>query len=141
MKRYVNEAGSGSVRNLVAAADNFFYQSFVTPLEMTSTFYRRHRMNELSAEELTLALRAYAVHSHKEYILIPYSGALLNTAETLIARHPLRALDALQLAAALSLRASLPGDAPPFTFLCADERLVAVARHEHLLAENPNAHS
>jgi predicted nucleic acid-binding protein len=140
VKRYVNEVGSGYVRNLVATADTIFYQSFLTPLEMTSTFYRRHRMHELSAEELTLVLQAYAGHSHKEYTLIPYSETLLNTAGTLIARHPLRALDALQLAAALSLRNTFPADAQPPTFLSADDRLIVVARHEHLLNDNPNAH-
>ena len=141
VKRYVNEVGSEYVRTLVAAADIILYQSFLTPLEITSTFYRRHRMNELSTEGLTLVLQAYTVHSHKEYALIPYSEDLMNKAATLIARHPLRTLDAIQLAAALGLRTSLPGDAPPFTFLSADDRLVAVARREHLLAENPNDHS
>ncbi len=106
VKRYVNEAGSEYVRGLIATVENFFYQSLLTPLEITSAFYRRHRMNELSSEELTLALQAYVDHSHKEYILIPYSEVLLNTAGTLLARHPLRTLDAIQLAAALDLQST-----------------------------------
>jgi predicted nucleic acid-binding protein len=40
VKRYVNEVGSGYIRNLLMAADNIFYQSFLTPLEIISTFYR-----------------------------------------------------------------------------------------------------
>jgi hypothetical protein len=97
-------------------------------------------MHELSAEELTLVLQAYTGHSHKEYALIPYSETLLNTAGAPIARHPLRALDAIQLAAALNLRSTFPAGAQPLTFLSADDRLIAVARHEHLLNDNPNDH-
>ncbi|MBS1252395.1 MAG: hypothetical protein MAG451_01434 [Anaerolineales bacterium] len=29
---------------------------------------------------------------------------------------------------------------PPLTFVCADDRLIAVAQAEGLLTENPNAH-
>ena len=141
VKRYIDEVGSGYVRSLLVAPDHIFYQSFLTPLEITSTFYRQHRTHALSAEELTLVLQAYTTHSHEEYALIPYSEDLMNTAAALIARHPLRTLDAIQLAAALSLRAALPAGAPPIIFLSADDRLMAVARREHLLAENPNDHS
>lgn len=140
VKRYVDETGSGYVRNLVTVADHVFYQSFLSPLEISSAFYRRHRMGELSSEELTLALQAYVDHSHKEYILIPYSEALLNTAGTLLARYPLRTLDAIQFAAALSLRISLAEAALSLMFLSADERLLGIARQEQLLTDNPNDH-
>ena len=140
IKRYVDEVGSGYVRSLVAIPDIAFHQSFLTPLEMASAFYRQHRAGLLSVEELTLVLKAYAVHAREEYALIHYSENLMDTAAALIARHPLRTLDALQLSAVLVLRASLPTGAPPFTFLSADGRLVAIARREHLLAENPNDH-
>jgi predicted nucleic acid-binding protein len=140
VKRYISEAGSEYIRGLLATADNFFYQSFLTPLEITSAFYRRRRMNELSSEELTVALQAYADHSHKEYILTPYSEVLLNTAGTLLARHPQRTLDAIQLAAALGLQRTFPAEASPLTSMSADNRLIAVARHENLQTDNPNNH-
>ncbi len=140
VKRYINETGSQYVRDLITTADNFFYQSFLTPLEITSALYRRHRMNELSSEELTVALQAYTDHSHKEYVLVPYSEALSNTAGTLLARHPLRTLDAIQLAAALTLQSTFPPDVSPLTFVSADDRLIAVARIESFQTENPNDH-
>lgn len=140
VKRYIDEVGSVYIRDLMTTADHFFYQSFITSLEIASAFYRRHRMNELSSEELALALQTYAAHSHNEYLLIPYSEALLNTAGTLLARHPLRTLDAIQLAAALILQSTCPPDASPLTFVSADDRLIAVARLEKLLTDNPNMH-
>jgi len=64
--------------------------------------------------------------THQDYILIPYSDALIDRASALVARHVLRALDAIQLASALEL-----------TFLSADDRLLDAVRQEHLQAENP----
>lgn len=140
VKRYVNEVGSEYIRNLFVTSGYFFYQSFLTPLEVSSAFYRRQRMKELSSEELAVALQTYAVHSRSGYLLIPYSEALLNTAGTLVVRHPFRTLDAIQLAAALTLQSTFPPDASPLTFVSADDRLIAVARSENLLTDNPNSH-
>ena len=99
--------------------------------------YRRYRSGQFSSEELSIFLRAYAAHSNEEYLLVPYSESLVDLAGGLIAKHPLRTLDAIQLAAALWLRAHLPRDAPSPIFLSADDRLVEWARLEHLQAENP----
>lgn len=95
VKRYVNEVGSEYIRNLFVTPGYFFYQSFLTPLEVSSAFHRRQRMKELSPEKLAVALQTYVVHSRSEYLLVPYSEALLDTAGTLVARHPLRALDTI----------------------------------------------
>jgi len=140
LKRYVAEEGSEYIRRRLGLPHLSFHQSFLTPLEVTSALYRQHRAGLLSAEELTQVLNAYTVHTREQYATIPHSNHLMSQAAALIVRHPLRTLDAIQLAAALSLRTSLPGDAPPFTFLSADDRLVAVARREHLLTDNPNDH-
>ena len=139
VKRYLHEKGSARVRHLLQTADAIFYQTFVVPLEMTSAFYRQHRGGQMSVEELSFVLRSYGVHSHKEYLLVPYSESLINLAEALISRHPLRALDAVQLASALELRGALPVDAPPLIFVSADDRLVKTAGQEHLQVENPES--
>jgi uncharacterized protein len=139
VKRYLHEKGSARVRHLLRTADAIFYQTFIAPLEMTSAFYRQHRGGHISIEELSFLLRSYGVHSHKEYLLVPYSESLINLAEALISRHPLRALDAVQLASALELRGALPSDAPPLIFVSADDRLVTTGRREHLQVENPES--
>ena len=106
-------------------------------MELTSALYRRYRGGKIPTEELSFLLKSYAIHSQEEYLLVPHSDSLINTAATLIARHPLRALDAIQLASAFQLRDSLPPDAPSLNFLSADDRLVTAARQEHLQAVNP----
>jgi uncharacterized protein len=136
-KRYLAERGSNRVRRLLERKDNISYQTFLTPLEVASALYRRLRSQEISAAELSFVLRAYVTHSHEDYLLLPYSDALIDRASALIARHVLRALDALQLASAVELRDSLPAELHPLTVLSADERLLEAAREEHLQAENP----
>jgi uncharacterized protein len=137
IKRYLHEQGSARVRRLLQTGGAIFYQTFLTPVEMTSAFYRQHRDGQISIEELSLLLRSYAVHSRSEYLLVPCSESLTDLAVALISRHPLRALDALQLASALKLRNALPPSAPPLVFISADDRLVRTARQEHLQVENP----
>ena len=139
VKRYLHEKGSVRVRRLLQTGGAIFYQTFLTPLEMTSAFYRQHRDGRLSIEELSLLLRSYAFHSHAAYLQVPYSEALIGLAGALVSRHPLRALDAIQLASALELSNSLPAGAPPLIFLSADDRLVTTARQEHLKVENPES--
>lgn len=140
LKRYVEEEGSEHVRQLLTRTQLSFHQSFLTPLETTSALYRRHRAGLLSTEELTQVLNAYMAHTRDQYVTILHSDVLMTKAAVLIAQHPLRTLDAIQLAAALSLRTSLAEDAPSLTFLSADERLLTIARHERLLTDNPNNH-
>ncbi|MGH7774622.1 MAG: type II toxin-antitoxin system VapC family toxin [Candidatus Binatia bacterium] len=137
IKRYLHEKGSAYIRRLFQTNGAIFHQTFLAPLEMTSAFYRQHRGGQISIEELSFLLRSYAAHSHRDYLLIPHSESLMDMAEALISRHPLRSLDAIQLASALALRNSLPAEAPPLIFLAADERLNEAARQEHLQAVNP----
>ena len=137
IKRYLHEKGSAHIRRLLQTGGAIFYQTFLTPVEITSGLYRHHREGQISIEQLSLLLRSYAAHSHREYLLVPYSESLIDMAAALISRHPLRALDAIQLASALQLRRSLPTGAPPLIFLSADDRLVSAARQEHLQVENP----
>ena len=67
VKRYLHEKGSLRVRRLLQTGGATFYQTFMTPLEMTSAFYRQHRGGQISIDELSLLLRSYAVHSRSEY--------------------------------------------------------------------------
>ena len=80
-KRYFTEKGSNRDRRLLDHKDDVFYQAFLTPLEIASALYRRLRSQvNISQNELSFLLRAYVAHSHQEYLLIPYSDALIDTA-------------------------------------------------------------
>jgi predicted nucleic acid-binding protein len=139
IKRYLHEKGSTRVRRLLQTRSAVFYQTFLTPLEMTSAFYRQHRDGRISIEALSLLLKSYAVHSRGEYLLVPHSESLTEMAVALLSRHPLRTLDAIQLASALKVRNALPPGAPSFVFVSTDDRLVTIARQEHLEVDNPES--
>lgn len=136
-KRYLTERGSLRVRRLLDGKTDVFYQAFLTPVELASALYRRFRERNITSEELVVMLRAYVTHSHQDYLWVPYSDTLMERASALLAHHPLRALDAVQLASALELKDKLPADELLVAFLSADERLVESARREHLGARNP----
>ena len=90
-KRYLMEKGSVRVRRLFESKADVFYQSFLTPVELTSALYRRHREQEMTSEEVAFILQAYVTHSHQDYLFVAYSDSLMERASTLLAHHALRA--------------------------------------------------
>jgi hypothetical protein len=57
-------------------------------------------------------------------------------------QHPLRAYDAVHLATAwLANQELVRTGKPPLTFVCADDRLVAIANATGLLTDNPHDHA
>lgn len=99
---------------------------WATPVECLSAICRRERSDELTSEqasELTASLRS----ASETWAHVPPSQALRDRALRALRLHPLRAADALQLAAALTLADGRPED---LEFLCLDERLRAAADRE-----------
>lgn len=99
---------------------------WASPVECQSALYRRHREGGLPATALARALERLKALVTDVDVVAPTSP-LRERAGRLLAGHPLRASDALQLAAALIWCDESPqGD----TFVCLDERLAAAARRE-----------
>jgi len=97
-----------------------------SPVECLAAIHRRHRELPLPADALKSALeRLRAIGEDADTI-----GAIEDVrrrAGRLVATHPLRAADALQLAAALAWCEDEPAGE---TFACLDERLRAAAGRE-----------
>jgi len=99
---------------------------WVSPVECQSALYRRHREGGLPATALARALERLKALVTDVDVVAP-TPPLRERAGRLLAGHPLRAADALQLAAALVWCDESPqGD----TFVCLDERLAEAARRE-----------
>jgi predicted nucleic acid-binding protein len=97
-----------------------------TPVECASAVSRLEREGRLSPQAVTEAferLDVFARHWHR----IEPVDAVLETARRLLRVHPLRAADALQLAAAV-----LASEGRPSTleFVCLDDRLEIAAQRE-----------
>jgi predicted nucleic acid-binding protein len=141
VKRYVSEIGSEWVRDLCDDAQNALFASELALVEVSSAFARRQRRGEISDGELQDYLDLFIGDCSSSYHLIPAERLAIDRAVDLTQRHPLRGYDAVQLACALAANSLLvAADLPSLIFVSADETLVAAARSEHLLAENPNAH-
>lgn len=99
---------------------------WTTALEAWSALCRREREGALSALALEQARGRLDLLSAAWHELVP-TDVVREHAENLLRRHPLRAADALQLAAALTLARGRPRG---HRFACLDERLARAARAE-----------
>jgi len=99
-----------------------------TQVELVSAVERRARLGEINRAERRAALDRFALLAGCwDEILDPLPVRL--KARALLARHPLRAADAAQLAAALL---AVEEDPSTLTFVCLDERLSIAAEREGL---------
>jgi uncharacterized protein len=102
VKRYVAERGSSEVRRrfrsgTVAAAR-------IAYAELAAALARRHRERGLTADALESILKRLDGDFSK-LVVVEIRAALIARVPDLVRKHPLRGYDAVQLAAALSLRA------------------------------------
>lgn len=97
-----------------------------SPVECHSALYRRHRDEPLSADRLAEALTRLNVLLEDLDIIAP-TDRVRERAQRLLANHPLRAADSLQLAAALTWCEEQPTGE---TVVCLDDRLRDAARRE-----------
>jgi predicted nucleic acid-binding protein len=123
VKLYVEEAGSASVRRLVADASRIAVSVLAYP-EARSAFARRRREGALTASGLRAARAAFE-QDWTRMVRLAVTEDVYRAAGSLAERHGLRALDGLQLASFLSLRRRLP--ARKATFSTFDRRLERVA--------------
>ena len=142
VKRYVAEAGSIWLPSIVApATGHLLLTSRITMVEVAGALARRRREGSLAPSDYADALRAFRYDTFAQYKLVEVDAAVSDLAGDLVDRHPLRAYDAVQLASALAANRILQLLAlSPLTFLSADDRLVAAARAEGLIVDNPNLH-
>ena len=99
---------------------------WATPLECQSAIHRRHRESPLPKESFASAADRLRALVELADTVAP-SDELRRRAARLVAVHPLRAADALQLAAALVWCEEQPhGEG----FVCLDARLCEAARNE-----------
>lgn len=104
-------------------------------VELRAAVQRRVRSRDLSQDNASAALAAFHDHLGTVYIVQHVTEALIERALGLIDKHDLRAYDAIQLAACLTLPLQASQDRATFT--CADRRLVAAAAAEGWPVLNP----
>lgn len=125
VKRYVEETGSDRVDAILAQATSLGIAVLCAP-EVMSALCRRRRENTLSPQQfLTAKRQLFQDIAYAE--IVNLSDPVVANAVRIMERWPLRAADALHLAAA----AEWPAD----VFVSADKRQTAVAREYGMRVE------
>ena len=125
-KRYVQEAGSASVRRQLRSGR--IATSRLSAIEVASALARREREGAFTAAERDRALKRLNADL-AAWILVELTAELTADAQTLLVRHSLRSGDAVQLASCLYLQRET-GERIPFAAF--DDRLATAARAEGL---------
>ena len=122
VKRYVDEPGRREVLRLLRR--NECVTSAVLPVELRSGLRRRVAEGSIDAARLPAILKHVAV-DRPYWTLVEVGIDVLAGAETLVAAHPIRTLDAIHVASAqlFATRMSMPG----LTFVSADKRQTETA--------------
>jgi predicted nucleic acid-binding protein len=117
----VAEESSQMMRDLLRADDRIVVSS-ITTLEITGTLWRlrHHDQLQLDAHERALKIFADLSSTWREIV---FSQGIADLALDLFSRRPVRTLDSIQLATALSLRET----SPLLSFVTLDRKLNAAA--------------
>lgn len=137
-KRYIPEVGSTWVQSWIEAkAGHLIVISGLSTVEFVSLLARRHREGTVSLADFNRLRNDFLFHASRQYRVMALTPNLLAEARQLIAKHPLRALDAIQLASAL---ASAKAIGIPPIFVSADQKLLTIAAAEGFTTDDPNLH-
>ncbi len=140
VKRYLREPGSQWVRDLLRAPLAPHFTSIeLIPVEVICALTRAHRERRISAGQRERLIGIALAETRNEIGLLAVSQAVLDLAAELAKRHPLRAYGAIHLATAVDWAHDLTLiGLPAPIFVTADANLLAAARAEGLVAEDPN---
>ncbi len=142
VKRYVKETGTRWMRRLTRkGAANHIYVARIAVVEVTSAIARRKKGGTVLPPRASSMLWRFRKHMAGRYTVVEITPALLADAAKLATTHALRAYDAVQLSAALTVLANAGTvGLTAITMVSADNDLNAAARAEGVAVENPNLH-
>lgn len=137
IKRYVRESGSDWLRAELIRHEVII--AHLTPIELMAALGRRYHQGVISQFAFFQARQVFLLHLNAgKYRIVDWEKTIFDEAMRLTFRQGLRAYDAVQLASALIISASI--DRNRFTFLTADGALESAAQAEGLVTDNPLKH-
>lgn len=137
VKRYVQEAGTSWIQDLYESASGHeFYLCRIAEVEVTAALAKRRRQGHLSTTQVGAALGRFRGDLGRDHRVVEVTVGLLKRAGLLADAHDLRAYDAVQLAAALEIRAEIH----PLILISSDNDLNDAALAEGFTVEDPNHH-
>lgn len=122
-KLYIEEPGHEVVRSI---PDRIVVSALVR-VEVPSVFWRRTREGTIDAIEASALHAVLDADCVTRFAIVATSASILRRASELVARHPLRSLDAIQLSSAMAARDAQP---EPISFATFDTALARAAAAE-----------
>jgi uncharacterized protein len=142
VKRYLREGGSQWVTELwKRTAEVSLCSAELVDIEVVCALSRAERAGRIGLNRRNKSASLFLLEAQQVLDHMSVTAEILRLAHRLALRHPLRAYDAVHLATALQLAARLSREGLPApAFVTADGNLLAAARAEGLIAEDPNQH-
>jgi predicted nucleic acid-binding protein len=137
VKRYYDEPGTEFVDSLITDDDTKVVLTSIAVIETVSAFRRKYNRDDISDGVLNELLASFFEEALSEFLILPTEESLLINSFELVLEDDLRALDSLQLSAALSVSENVED----LVFVSADKELVDVAESNGLNAVNPDERS
>lgn len=143
VKRFHPEVGSDWITAISdVTGGHQIVVSDLTSVEVLSSAARRMREGLISRDTAMLLRTLVDQFIQRHCHVIRTSELVTSRAKDLLLNYPLRAYDAIQLAAALeSSRSMADANLGVLVFVCADIRPLNVATAELMSVENPNSHT
>lgn len=135
-KRYVSEIGSQIIIEICLSSSPITTVS-LTHVEAAAALARKHRSGGLNMVDYRQALENLEYDFDSQYLQIDVDQNVIDIAIDLTKSHKLRGYDAMQLAAALTIRELISDNNDTFIFVAADNDLLDAAREEGLSTLNP----
>lgn len=140
VKYYVTEPGSTWVRQRIDEEQSILLAE-ITVAELAAALGILQRVGRITPRHRQDFWEKFERDCVEQYDLIPVVYDVIYAAALLCARHPLKAYDAVQLAAGLALKGTLAGQDIPLIFVSGDDTLITAAQAEGLAADNPFWHT
>ena len=140
VKYYVTEPGSTWVRQRIDEEQSILLAE-ITVAELAAALGILQRVGRTTPRHRQDFWEKFERDCVEQYDLIPVVYDVIYAAALLCARHPLKAYDAVQLAAGLALKGTLAEQDIPLIFVSGDDTLITAAQAEGLTADNPFWHT
>ena len=140
VKYYVTEPGSTWVQQQVDK-EELILLAEVTVAEVAAALGILQREERITPHYRQDFWERFERDCVERYDLIPIVYGVIYAAALLCARHPLKAYDAVQLAAGLALRGTLAEQDISLVFVSGDNTLITAAQAEGLTVDNPFWHT
>lgn len=137
VKRYLSEPGTEVVSLLFASplADDRFYTSILSVLEVTSAVYRIIGPRRSGEALIREALARFRSDVREQLRLWPLSDDVVAAALPVVEQHRLRSTDAIHLASAMAVAALIPS--LPIVMVSSDRELVSASTSTGLAVLDP----